>query len=80
MASKKMHNEECRARLYGKFEEEKHAKYARVREERLRAHRDRLPMPTHVDIDASDYENWLMKEIQRERKSANDDTPPVGGV
>ena len=51
--------------MYGKFEGEKHEKYAKVRAERERAARDNLPMPNFVDLDAADYDRWLSREATR---------------
>ena len=65
--SRQNHNENCRARLYKKFEEEKNIKYVRVREERNRAEQDHRPPPDFVDLDSADYDRWLAREIDRER-------------
>ena len=68
--SRKNHNAECRARMYGKFEAEKNQKYAKVRAERERAEQENLPMPNFVDLDAADYDRWLSREATKSPVSA----------
>lgn len=63
----KAHSEECRARIYRKFQDEKHEKYTKVRTEMERAKKENLPIPSFVDLDAADYDKWLAREITRER-------------
>ena len=60
--SVKNHSEQCRARLYKKFEDEEHDKYARVREERERG----APARDFFDFDPADYDKWLAREVDRE--------------
>ena len=60
--SVKNHNAVCRARMYNKFETEKHEKYTKVRAERDQAQRENSPMPNFVDLDAADYDRWLSRE------------------
>ena len=68
--SKKKHNGECRARMYGKLGAEKYEKYAKDRTERERAARENLPMPNFVDLDAADYDRWLPRESTKNHEPA----------